>query len=224
MRTIETFKVLRKYDNKECRATIEQDGSYFVFAPNKHIRGYRYTKNEFEDRYSIKIKTITDEEQWHKRLRKVIQKLEKTQNWLDLLPLFKNLLLMSYDDHEYIKKHYSNRPDLYQKFHTKYPFMFTTNKDGQICIIPEYSYDISDAILKTMYFGYANKRIKQEIKNAIQNNTTYHSGRIQVNYDVSYEYNAQTHKAWYNEEYRNCGNGHYYLALDENTAIFYEND
>ena len=221
---MDTFKVIRKYDQKELRATIEQTGDYFVFAPNKRIRGYRYNPDEFKDRYDIKIKTISDEEQWHKRLKKIVKKINKTQNWVELLPLFENLLRMSYDDHEYIKRNYSNRNDLYQKFHIKYPFLFTQDKEGKIYIVPEYYYDISDAILKTMYFGYSNHYYKKCIKNALNNQTTYHTGRIISNYDVSYEYNAQKHKAWYSEEYRNCGNGHYYLALDENTAIFYEND
>ena len=63
----------------------------------------------------------------------------------------------------------------------------------------------------------------QALKNALKNNLNY-SIENRVNYDVSYEYNAETKKAWYSEEYINCGNGHYYLAIDENTAIFCEND
>ena len=31
-------------------------------------------------------------------------------------------------------------------------------------------------------------------------------------------------RGWYSEEYRNCGNGHYYLLLDATHAIFYEDD
>lgn len=31
-------------------------------------------------------------------------------------------------------------------------------------------------------------------------------------------------RAWYSEEFRGCGNGHYYLMFDSTHAIFYEND
>jgi len=48
------------------------------------------------------------------------------------------------------------------------------------------------------------------------------SGR--VNYDIHFEYNPEINKAFYNEEFKNCGNGHYYLALDDTHALFYEDD
>lgn len=31
-------------------------------------------------------------------------------------------------------------------------------------------------------------------------------------------------RGWYSEEYKNCGNGHYYLLFDAKHAIFYEDD
>ena len=31
-------------------------------------------------------------------------------------------------------------------------------------------------------------------------------------------------KVWSSEELRGCGNGHYYIALDANTALFVEDD
>ena len=43
-------------------------------------------------------------------------------------------------------------------------------------------------------------------------------------YDVSFSYDPKLQHAWYSEEYKNCGNGHYYLALDETHALFYEDD
>ena len=76
-----------------------------------------------------------------------------------------------------------------------------------------------------MYFGkYDNARIKEEFKNALQNKTSYSSGRIRVNYDVTLEYDADKNMAWYSEEYKNCGNGHYYLAIGPTTALFCEDD
>lgn len=46
----------------------------------------------------------------------------------------------------------------------------------------------------------------------------------QNGYDVSFEYNAESNRAWYSEEYVGCGNGHYYLALNRTHAIYYEKD
>ena len=43
-------------------------------------------------------------------------------------------------------------------------------------------------------------------------------------YDTTFEYKPEANKAWYSEEFRGCGNGHYYLALDSTNALFYEDD
>jgi len=32
------------------------------------------------------------------------------------------------------------------------------------------------------------------------------------------------YRAWFSLEFRGCGNGHYYLLVNENQAVFYEND
>lgn len=44
------------------------------------------------------------------------------------------------------------------------------------------------------------------------------------NYDVGFSYNPKQKKAWYSEEFKNCSNGHYYLALNNTHAFFIEND
>lgn len=75
-----------------------------------------------------------------------------------------------------------------------------------------------------MYFGkFDNETEKQTIKEKIQNNENYSTWH-RTNYDTSFEYNAEKKMAWYSEEYKNCGNGHYYFALDNSTALFCEND
>jgi hypothetical protein len=43
---------------------------------------------------------------------------------------------------------------------------------------------------------------------------------------TSYDYSVHitNGRAWFSEEYKDCGNGHYYLLLNANCAIFYEDD
>jgi hypothetical protein len=43
-------------------------------------------------------------------------------------------------------------------------------------------------------------------------------------YDIRFDYVAEKQKAWYSEEYKGCANGHYYLAIDSEHAIYYEKD
>lgn len=85
-------------------------------------------------------------------------------------------------------------------------------------------WDACDCITKSMYFGkFWNAHKKQMIKECMEKKESV-SFSTRVSYDVSFEYDAERNKAWYSEEYRGCGNGHYYLAIDKNTALFYEDD
>lgn len=65
--------------------------------------------------------------------------------------------------------------------------------------------------------------ILEEIKASMKNKIPY-SVKGKNGYDVSFQYDPKSQKAWYSEEYKNCGNGHYYLALNDRYAIFYEDD
>ncbi len=78
--------------------------------------------------------------------------------------------------------------------------------------------------VKKMYFGkYRNEMVLNVIKSNMEKKTvTHESGKS--SYDVSFEYNPEKNKAWYSEEYRGCGNGHYYIALNPTHALFVEDD
>ena len=91
------------------------------------------------------------------------------------------------------------------------------------------------AKIKSMYFGkYRQEGAKAQILAAIASGVPVHvDGR--ASYDISLEYKpagaaggdgagVPYARAWYSEEFKNCGNGHYYLALDASHALFYEDD
>lgn len=224
--TYEKFLVKHQETNKTYRCSIEPDGHYFIYAPNRRKYGYRYTKEKFEKLYTIVPKRLTKTEEWHNNIAKVIKKLNASGLWQDLIPFFENLMQLSYEEHEYLCYLSHGETDkAIQTFQNKYPFLFCQNKDVKTIIDYEYTSELSQCKLKSMYFGKTlNSRIKSEIKHAITQKESYYSPRIRVSYDVTFEYNAEKQKAWYCEEYKNCGNGHYYLALDENTALFCEDD
>ena len=66
---------------------------------------------------------------------------------------------------------------------------------------------------------------KAEIKKALDNKGKY-SCSWRYKYDCSVEVNAteEVQRAWFSLEYKDCGNGHYYLLLNDNLAIFAEDD
>lgn len=78
--------------------------------------------------------------------------------------------------------------------------------------------------IKKMNFGkYINEDKLAEIAQAMKEKKALNmTGR--TSYDVSFEYKPELNKAWYSEEFRGCGNGHYYLALDATHAWHYEDD
>lgn len=72
---------------------------------------------------------------------------------------------------------------------------------------------------------YTLEQIKEHMEKGEKYTTSGRNG-----YDVSFEYKPASlsedgkARAWYSEEYRGCGNGHYYLALDDQHALYYEDD
>ena len=72
---------------------------------------------------------------------------------------------------------------------------------------------------------WERERMSAEVAECIKNGTDFHR-RWENGYDNSVEIaNRDGEKlAWYSEEYRGCGNGHYYLMFDATHAIFYEDD
>lgn len=72
------------------------------------------------------------------------------------------------------------------------------------------------------YYRETDKaRLTRSIKNRSNDRCSWRNG-----YDCSFETDFENgnDRAWYNEEYINCGNGWYYLLFDDKHAIYYEKD
>lgn len=80
--------------------------------------------------------------------------------------------------------------------------------------------------IKTMAFeSYERDYYKRKIKESFINRENI-SHRWTKGYDNSFEvrFDNDCVRGWYSEEYRGCGNGHYYFLLDECHALFGEDD
>ena len=65
------------------------------------------------------------------------------------------------------------------------------------------------------------------IKEHLDSRTEFSYSWRSASYDVSVSGNVGKdgqYRAWLSLEYKGCGNGHYYLLINENTAIFAEDD
>ena len=85
--------------------------------------------------------------------------------------------------------------------------------------------------IETSNFGPGiTEIIRRELWRAIKENRPYSSGRHHFNgRDVSIRYEpdktaSSGYNCWYSREYTNCGNGDYYLALDDKHVLFIERD
>lgn len=229
------FKAVPTGGRKQIRCLKEEDGNIFVFAKGSHKYGRRYTETSFEMFYRA-IEPKDPEIVWKRNLQKAIGKLEESGLWPDILSFYRDLLQMSLEDLKDIRTRFwerkrlrdetiETRNALWGPHLAKYPFAFELADDGDWELKTNYLYELADCKLKTMYFGKReNEFVKDQIRQALEEKKDFNSGKCEAGYDVSFSYRADKCMAWYSEEYRGCGNGHYYLALNQNTAVFYEND
>ena len=225
----------RKYN-----AMKEDEETVFVFPKGCSRHGYRMGCERFNQYFTA---LTTDEtEEWHKRIHRALKAINESGLWPDKKTYLENLLKMTWEDRKAIndiqekmwaahwnknmtEEEKKNMTDtLLKPYIKKYPFIVYKCEDGTMALNTDYCWELSAVNLKTMYFGYRNKYFKDRIKEALKNKENYDTGRIVVNYDNSFSYNADRNQAYYDEEFRDCGNGHYYIALNENVAWFLEND
>lgn len=181
--------------NEARRAMVEEDGTVFVLGKGKRRYGRRYRDAEFVKMFACVLDSKVKVDEATKWERRVKNVIKK----LEASGLWENLKT---DFEKMLEGGYENRHE----------------NCGSI------GWDACDCITKSMYFGkFWNAIKKQMIKDCMEKKESVRFS-TRVNYDVSFEYDADKNKAWYSEEYRNCANGHYYLAIDENTALFYEDD
>lgn len=213
---------------------MQEENTIFVFAKGKSRYGHRLSIENFNLCYTIKESKIDENTKWKKRLAKAVKYMNESGLWSNIKTVYENLLNseITYEEKKEIcEKSFSfsykdniGRNEYCKELQKKYPFMIKESEDGNLYVASDYIYELSDCILKSMYFGkWNNEEYKDKIKDAIDNKKDYHCFAY-TNYDVSFEYDTKLNKAWYSEEYKGCGNGHYYLALNNNTAVFCEDD
>lgn len=207
--------------NEKLRCAKKDDSTVFIYVKGSRKYGHYMNTADFLTKATPIIKTKEEmEKEWHSRCKKCEKRLEQSGLWPELKVIFHNLQKISYDDWTGMRRcgRHSDEAKVYIK---KYPFISSDGTD----IDYDYTNELSYANCKSMFFGKGmNEHYKGQIKQALATRQPYNTGRIQLNYDVSFSFKPEKMQAWYSEEYRNCGNGHYYLALDESAAVFCEDD
>jgi len=227
---------------------ISNEGkSLFVYSQGRKRYGQRfYNFDAFSNIEIINKKPENKAEKWRKSWTRVKNMLEISGLWKDMLENVKTALDIGYEKIQLASKQDGadntdeNKKELEygennrinaKKIKSIDERLIGYNDKNELYALSSILwYMTRPARIKKMYFGkYRNDEILPAIATALKTATEY-SIRIDGNsyvgqgYDTSFSYNPKIKKAWYSEEYRNCGNGHYYLALNPTHALFYEDD
>jgi hypothetical protein len=185
-------------------------------------------------------KEKTENDKWVRSWINVLNRLEKSGLWEEVASDVKTALDVGYDKIKQaynIDNEYDNTLDYTEnnkqqaiKIQAIDTRLVGSREDGTLYTDTSIVWYMNkEAKVKKMHFGkkWLNDKELADIANALENKLPIRvstDGRWTGGYDVSYNYQPEDNKAWYREEYRGMGNGHYYLALDATHALFYEDD
>jgi hypothetical protein len=187
---------------------------------------------------AIKKRAVDPAEKWEKQIRRVIALLEESGLWPEVRETLLTGLEIGYAKLrtiEGITNNYGNGETWDEKIARQVkeakaiePRIIKARDDGSEYIDTELIWHWLSPKIKKMHFGKASTGYLQRIADSLgkREETTLRWRPVfpEKGYDVSFEYKPESRKAWYSEEYRGCGNGYYYLALNATHAIFYEKD
>jgi hypothetical protein len=227
---LETWKTdAGEPEKKRRRPYLRDDGSLWTFRPNSRKYITRYELYPAILDLEVIPKTSEDPEDkraaWVKSWQKVKKTLEASGLYPDVLQDINNALDIGYDKIQQART-IENRWDQsisYQENQEKNRADIAAI-DSRINTGWTLWHMSEPAKVKKMYFGkYGTAEKLDVIAEYLRQKKECHvTGRS--GYDVSFRYDPKQNKAWYSEEYRGCGNGHYYLALNGTHALYYEDD
>lgn len=230
----------------ETRRMFYKDGEVCYYRKGARRYGYRLENHDsflaIEPHTTKKRKT--DAEKWETQINRLIKMLEQSGFWVDVLEDAKTAKAVGYDKireaNAVYRAYGSNDKRTWEEKERARTEAIRAIDSRLVQQRDDLSYypnttilwHLSDLKIKKMYFGRWSDTL-QRIEEALTAHPTKDyraSGR--TSYDVSFQYKPATDegekkhgkRAWYSEEFRDCGNGHYYLALSPTHAIYWERD
>lgn len=204
---------IREVDGKEKVRKLRpyiKNGELYVYLERcrKWIKPYRPSPDVKD--LKIPIKKKTEEEKWYDSWVKVRDRLTASGLWQNDLKDINCVLEIGYENFmEFINKEMRNFSDLGDEFRC-YNGPHTT-------IVQVMKYP---ARVKKMDFS---EKVLESIRQHLERKEDCYEWERRK-YDSSFRYIALHNVATYSEEYKDMGNGHYYIALDHTHALFIEDD
>ena len=211
--------------SKVVRLWQTNDGRIAIMDKGKKKWGHELSCFDHFDEWAMLRLVEHDEIDYYKRFVKratdALKMLNETGLWKDIKKSIEHFFNLSETEQRELVNDIIT--DSYEKFYKQ------TWGDGKYNWVRCHQVFCS-FIHKTCWKSIAwrkweRERMSAEVAECIKNGKNFNR-RWENGYDNSVEIaNRDGEKlAWYSEEYRGCGNGHYYLMFDATHAIFYEDD
>ena len=225
---IRKFKVVYDDGRIEWKRLFVNGERIGYLVPRKKKTGYLF---DLQGVYAISCdfpQEVDRNAQFERNAKRLMELLEKSGLWANVRKEIQGLLDFGYEN--YCKQDCPSR---------------IFNSDLVYNIL---HWNVKKMDFRPRYAGQEEAARCNEITlNAIANAMSGPENEYQISvvgrsYDISFSYNAGQigkpmwkaypngtqgdgiKRAWYSEEYRGCGNGHYYLAINATHAIYYEKD
>lgn len=212
---------------------------FFILQKRRRYYGW-YFDNYIERSNPEYIKVIANkvnkEDRWLKQMKRIEKMLEESGLWKDVLQDIKLAISVGLDnivlaDEIYWKDYkdlsYEEGNERKAKLIEAVDKRLVEHKDGKVIAKTEiiWNYDKIPKIKKMRIYRNI-ERNNDELKLIAEKMKRKEKYTVcnRVDYDVSFEYHPEKEKAFYSEEYRGCGNGHYYIALNATHALYREKD
>lgn len=193
------------------RLFVTKEGNVAEFRKGSRRWGYTVNVQNWQKIEPIHTKEKTDV--FFHNVKRIIAYLTASGLWPNILEALKKLEKI--DPNEL--KSWENKQHAWREYEG-----FANTLDIRTISSDEFFSLWDPKCIKTAAFGKWSDT-KQKLTEHMMEKTAY-SDRWRGSYDYSIEYNPDKKAAWYSEEYKNCGNGHYWLMLDNMHVAFREDD
>ena len=186
---------------------------------NKRSRKYGHY---FDTTNVVSVEPLDKEQDLLKKTRgfikKVIATLEKSGLWSNFLHDFK--IVAQLDDERLAKF-------LHAEWDESQAMAQELGLNHRQCGVDCLKWTVEKGIKTINYNSWDKDVMPTEFAKAIEERKSFgHNWRKGYDNSIECRFDEKDNvmRAWYSEEYKNCGNGHYYYAIDEKHAIFGEDD
>lgn len=226
----EKVRATLKYSHNTFKARINiYNNDIFIYAKGRRRWG-NYMNVHHVEAVTIPEKRKSKEEVWRDSWQTVIDYLEQSGLWENYKNKYKLGLEIGYENINKAERLYWKRWDddtALEQIKEVDERLVKTNEQGVEYADTSILWAMaSKAKVKTIYFGkHRTDDVRQALKEAMENKEPFSEYEAVPNYyDVSVRYDPERMSGSYSEEYRGCGNGHYYMLLDYEHALFTEDD